>query len=177
MYWDKWSFGAKARIVLFQSLYTPLKYLPFPLGEFLRFALLKLFLKKLGRGGWVRDGCMISHPENIAIGDRVFINENVCLSGAGGIEIGNNVAIGHRSSIISDDHGFENKTALIVEQQRKLAKVTIQDDVYFGCNVVVLKGVTIGKGAVIGAHSLVTKDIPEYAIACGIPAQVIRYRT
>ncbi len=176
MYWDKWSFRTKCKIILFQSLYTPLKYFPFPIGECMRYLLLKLFMKKLGKGGWIRDGCSITYPENISIGDKVFINEGVFLEGSGGIEIGNSVAIGHRTSILSNDHGFERKDMLFMEQDKKLAKVTIEDDVYFGCNVVVLKGVKIHKGAVIGAHSLVSKDIPEYAVVCGIPARIIRYR-
>ena len=176
MYWDNWSSGKKMRIILFQMLYTPLKYFPFPFGEFLRFGLLKLFMKKIDRGGWIRDGCSITYPENISIGKKVFINEQCCLSGNGGIEIGNNVAIGHRTSILSDDHNFEKKNVLIVEQGIRSAKVTIGDDVYLGCGVAVLKGVTIGKGAVVGAHSVVTQDIPEYAIACGTPARVVRYR-
>lgn len=55
-------------------------------------------------------------------------------------------------------------------------QITIKNDVWIGCNAVILKGVTIGNGAVIGAGAIVTKDIPDFAIAVGVPAKVIKYR-
>lgn len=63
------------------------------------------------------------------------------------------------------------------ENYRKMRKlITIKNDVWIGCNAVILKGVTIGNGAVIGAGAVVTKDIPDFAIAVGVPAKVIKYR-
>lgn len=175
MYWDRWPLNCKLRIGIFQTIYTPFKYLPFPFGEFFRFLILKLFLKRYG-SGWIRDGCTISYPENISIGQRVFINEFVYLNGAGGIEIGNNVAVGARAAIISDEHEFIRKDVLIVEQPKRPEKIIIEDDVYLGYGAVILKGVRIKKGVVIGANAVVTRDIPEYAIAVGAPAKVVGYR-
>ena len=59
----------------------------------------------------------------------------------------------------------------------KSAPIIIKDKAWLGFNVIIMKGVTIGEGAVIGAGSVVTKDIPDYAIACGNPAKVVKYTT
>lgn len=128
------------------------------------------------RTKWIRDGCTISYPENISIGEGTCVNEFVYLNGAGGIDIGSNVAIGHRVSIVSDEHGFERRDIPILEQDKKPQGISIGDDVYIGCGAVILKGVKVGKGSVIGANAVIAKDIPEYAIVVGIPGRVIDYR-
>lgn len=124
---------------------------------------------------WIRPGITIWWPENIVIGSS-SLNEDIHLNGVGGISIGERVLIGHRCTFFSDEHVFENPDELIWFQGRNPAPIIVEDDVYFGCNVVVLSGVTIGRGAVIGAGSVVTKDIPANAIVGGIPARIIRYR-
>ena len=71
-----------------------------------------------------------------------------------------------------------NKEALIVEQEwdSEKAGIIVGDDVWIGANATILPGVKIGKGAVIGAGSVVTKDVKEYAIVAGVPAKHVRYR-
>ena len=96
--------------------------------------------------------------------------------GMGGISIGENVRIGARVSFVSANHVFKEKDILIKDQGMTEKGIIIEEDVWFGTGVIVLDGVTIHKGAVVGAGAVVTKDIPEYAIAVGIPAKVIKYR-
>lgn len=94
----------------------------------------------------------------------------------GEIEFGNDVLVGPNVIIWSRDHGIK-RGELIRLQPHIRAKIIIEDDVWLGARTVILKGVTINRGAVIGAGSVVTTDIPEYAIAVGVPAKIIKYRT
>ena len=162
------------RVALFQILWGFVKYIPSPVGEPLRFLILKVFMKKISTL-WIRSGVTIWWPENVMIG-KSSLNEDVHINGYGGVTIGDRVLIGHRCTFFSDEHLFDDPDKLIWYQGRKASQITIEDDVYFGCNVVVLAGVKIGKGAVIGAGSIVNIDIPSMAIAAGSPVKVIRYR-
>jgi acetyltransferase-like isoleucine patch superfamily enzyme len=161
---------------VFLTLWGIVKYLPMPFGNIFRYGVLKLFLKRIGKRSWVRDGVTFWYPKNISIGDHTSINEFVYLNGAGGIDIGDYVMIAHNTSLISEDHGFEDTSTVIRKQASIRAKITIGSDVWIGAGVHILKGITIGEGAIIGANAVVTKDIPPYAIAVGNPARVLRYR-
>jgi acetyltransferase-like isoleucine patch superfamily enzyme len=162
------------RAGLFQTVWGIVKYIPSPIGDLFRFSVLKLTMKKISTI-WIRPGVTIWWPERISIGTS-SLNEDIHLNGFGGITIADHVLIGHRCTFFSDEHNFENPNELIWYQGRSPAPIVVEDDVYFGCNVVVLAGVTIGHGAVVGAGSVVTKDVPPLAIVGGIPAHVIRYR-
>jgi acetyltransferase-like isoleucine patch superfamily enzyme len=124
---------------------------------------------------WIRPGVTIWWPERISVGIS-SLNEDIHLNGFGDITIGDRVLVGHRCTLFSDEHVFEDPDKLIWFQGRKAAAICIEDDVYLGCNAVVLAGVTIRRGAVIGAGSVVTKDVPAFAIVAGSPARVIGYR-
>jgi acetyltransferase-like isoleucine patch superfamily enzyme len=78
--------------------------------------------------------------------------------------------------VISGSHIFDNPDVPVRFQGTAYGNVSIGEDCWLGTNVVVLPGVTIGKGAVVGAGAVVTKDVPEYAIALGIPAKVVGHR-
>lgn len=115
----------------------------------------------------------------IHIGDNVYIRRFVTLGADSGIFIGNNVIISDFVSLISADHEYSDHNKLIRTQGIKIEKkpIVIEDDVWIGEKVTILKMVKIGKGAIIGAGAVVTKDVPAYAIAAGNPAKVIKYRT
>jgi len=128
--------------------------------------------------------CIILHNTRISsgyegyvsIGDGSNINGNCLLSGSGGLNIGKNVLIGGYTSITAVNHIYESKDKPIKDQGLSCKGISIEEDVWLGTGVRVLDGVTISKGAVIGAGSVVTKDIPRYAVAAGVPAKVIKYR-
>ena len=84
--------------------------------------------------------------------------------------------IGYGVKILSVNHRFSDKGKSILEQGYDTAPVEIGEDVWIGANTVILKGVKIGKGSIIGACSLVNKDIPPFSIAYGTPAKVERKR-
>ena len=85
--------------------------------------------------------------------------------------------IGPRCIIYTRNHAFERTDIPMFRQGMSETKpVVINDDVWIGARVTILPGVTVGKGAIIGAGSVVTKNIPEYAIVGGISAKVIKFR-
>lgn len=106
---------------------------------------------------------------------EIVIGNNCGFSGVSivssiGVKIGNNVMCG-ANVMIGDRNDHEDKYP-----QFKPEKIEIKDNVWIGMNCVVMKGVTIGENSIIGANSLVTKDIPANCIAAGIPCKVIKYR-
>lgn len=112
----------------------------------------------------------------ILIHESVFITENVVLYGHGDIEIGRYSGLGSGAKIFSGEHIFEDPSVPIMSQGGRGNKVTIGSDVHVYASAVVLSGVTIGDGAIIGAGAVVTKDIPSYSIAVGVPAKIIGKR-
>ncbi|OUL29899.1 acyltransferase [Nostoc sp. T09] len=112
----------------------------------------------------------------IYIGAHTYINRNTFLDAILSLTIGNHCAIGPGCYITDHDHGLD--LTLPPLKQPMIAKPTrIGDRVWIGANVTILKGVTIGNDTVVGAGSVVTKDLPEKAIAAGVPARVIKYRS
>ncbi len=116
----------------------------------------------------------------LRIGKNVEINDYVHIAAVHKVEIGNDVLIASKVFITDHNHGIydgENQShPMEPPRDRKLlAKpVHIEDNVWIGEYVTVLAGVTIGKGSIIGALSVVTNDVPPYTIAVGIPAKVIK---
>lgn len=158
------------------TIYGLVKYMPPPIGDFFRYIILSFFLKKIGFWTSIKDGVIIYFPERVEIGKNVTINEYVYINGYGNIKIKDNVRIGHRTSIISEDHNFSSKDIPIFKQEKIGKSVLIEDDVWIGCDVKILKGVTIGHGVVIGAGSVITKDIPSYSVVVGNPGKIIKSR-
>jgi acetyltransferase-like isoleucine patch superfamily enzyme len=119
-------------------------------------------------------GETLSHPK-IYIGAHTYINRHTFLDATLSLSIGMHCGIGPNCYITDHDHGLD--LAFSPLQQPMISSPTkIGDRVWIGANVTILKGVTIGNDAVVGAGSVVTKDIPEKAIAVGNPAKVIKYR-
>ncbi|MFH1038194.1 MAG: DapH/DapD/GlmU-related protein [PVC group bacterium] len=112
----------------------------------------------------------------VAIGDRVNIGSGSFIYGCGDIRIGDNTLIANQVEIISGTHTFEDTTRPMRFQDRSPSRIVIGEDVWIGTHAVILGGVTIGKGAVIGAGAVVHRDIREYAVAVGVPARDVRSR-
>ena len=115
---------------------------------------------------------------SIIIGDDTHIQASCHLKGfLGSLIIGRNVQIAPHCGFSPYEHHFGDLSVPIKSQGiRSAGDIVIEDDVWVGFGVQVLEGVRIGKGAVVGAGAVVTKDIPPYAIAVGVPAQVMRLR-
>ena len=138
-------------------------------------ALLKKLLPDMGDGVTVLAPFYTDYGYNITIGDGTYINHGAYLMDCAKITIGKNCFIGPNCGMYTASH------PLLASERNKgfeIAKpITIGDNVWFGGNVVVLPGVTIGHDTVIGAGSVVTKDIPSGVVAVGSPCHVLRQIT
>ena len=119
---------------------------------------------------------LITYGGDINIGNRCSINPYTVLYGQGNLTIGNDVRIAAHCVIIPSNHNFKDINKPIVEQGLTNKGIIIQDDVWIGCGVRVLDGVTIAKGCIIGAGSVVTRSTTPYGIYVGIPAKRIKNR-
>lgn len=112
----------------------------------------------------------------VEIGDRTFVNADVWFNGPGHIKIGQDCLLAPRVSLIAVNHIFSDPNRPINLQGHTAKGITVEDDCWLGYGVTVVDGVTIGKSSVIGAGAVVTKDIPPYSIAVGVPAKVVGKR-
>lgn len=128
---------------------------------------------ELGRKSLIEDFSII----NNGVGD-VFIGEETIVGVSniiiGPVEIGNNVMLAQHIVISGLNHGYEDPIIPPSKQPVVTKKIVICDDVWIGANSVITAGVTVGKHAVIGGGSVVTKDVPEYTVVVGNPAKIVK---
>lgn len=133
----------------------------------------------IGAKVWIEKGVIIiTEADNccIEIGENTFVGPYTYMVGVGNITIGKHCLIAAHCDIAAVDHIFSDPTELIRKQGVTRQGIVIEDNCWLGCGVKVLDGVTIGEGSVIGAGAVVTKNIPPYSVAVGVPAKVIRNR-
>jgi acetyltransferase-like isoleucine patch superfamily enzyme len=126
---------------------------------------------RIGRGCLLQDAIYIraGTEGRIVIGDRAALNSFCRIFGHGRVEIGEDTQLGPGSLITTTDHDYRE------ELETSFKSVVIGKGVWIGANVTVLPGIEIGDYAVIGAGSVVTKNIPPRAVAVGVPARVIKW--
>ena len=195
------SYMLKAGIssLLFDPWKLVILNMPGPLGYKLRQIYFSRVLKELGFNSLIDVGVQVTGPQNVSIGDytwidsyvrlesvmgdisignRVHVGSGAVLSGFGGLEIGDYVGIGSGAKIYSQSEtpvlGKRLGGPMIPEEEKgfKCEPIVIQKEVMVGAGAVILPGVTLGEGAVVGANSLVTKNVPHYTIVMGVPARI-----
>ncbi|MCA6485843.1 MAG: acyltransferase [Chitinophagaceae bacterium] len=114
--------------------------------------------------------------EGLRVGDHSNIGPYCYIGCSGFISIGNNVMISPRVSIYAENHVFDSPDATIKSQGVKRESVVIEDDCWIAANSILLAGVTIGKGSVVAAGSVVTQDVPPFSVVAGVPARIIKNR-
>lgn len=120
---------------------------------------------------------ILSWGGDITIGDNFCLSAFSTLYGQGGVTIGNNVMIAGQCTIIPANHTFERTDIPMLKQPQTKKGIVIEDDVWIGTGVRVLDGVTIRKGCVIGAGTVLTKSTEPYSVYVGIPGKKIKERT
>lgn len=194
------NFLLKIAYELSQWLSYPLIWMPGVVGVNLRKFVYKRVFFKCGYSLDISKGCYISDYKNIILGNNINIginaqiyagkdskiligdnlkaNSNIMINAdcGGYIEIGDNVLIGPNVVLRASNHIFIDKDIPIHQQGHEVGQIIINDDVWLGSNVVVLPNVEIGKGSVVGAGAVVTKNVDEYSIVGGVPAIAIGFR-
>lgn len=143
-----------------------------------RFSMLKRLGANFTGDGYtiIQSNVQMYNVDKLSIGEGTTINDNSYLECSGGIEIGNDVLIGHGVSILSNSHNFDETGVPINMQGESFGKIVIGNNVWIGAKATILKGVTIGDNAIIGAHALVNKDVKKNEIVGGVPIRTIRMR-
>lgn len=133
--------------------------------------LLRCFGAKIGRGVIIRPSAKITYPWKLEIGDYAWVGDHVDLYTLGKITIGANAVVSQRSYLCTGSHDYQTKTFDIYERP-----IVIEDEAWVATDVFIAPGVTIGRGAVIGARSTVLNDMPAGMICVGYPAKPIKER-
>ena len=128
----------------------------------------RLLGMRIGKGSELAMGIYLQMPSRVTIGRDTYINRGVWLDGRGIVKIGNSVTISPRVTISSAGHDAQSTTF-----EYASAPISIGDYAWVGINATILKGVTIGEGAVVAAGAVVTKDVEPYTIVAGVPARKI----
>ena len=125
----------------------------------------------IGRDSWVFMDCTFDAKEGFTMGDNCVINCKCRLDSRGNITIGKHVSISQEVSILTADHNVES-----AQFEGNTRQVVIEDYVFIGTRAMILPGCTLGKGAIIAAGAIVTKDVAPFTVVAGIPAKVIKSR-
>ncbi len=139
--------------------------------QILRLTWFRLILGKAGSRVQLCRNVRIKGIKGIRVGANSFINEGVMLDGRLGIDIGENVDIGEFVKIWTVEHDPND-----CNHECRGGKVIIEDHVWIAPWVIIMPGLTIGRGAVVAGGAIVTKDVPSKAIVAGVPAKVIGWR-
>ena len=141
-----------------------------PIHCFRKFCL-KITGTKIGKKTVINMNQYFMSAYKLKIGNYSHINQGCFIDARAGIEIGSNVSISHYVRLVTGSHDMNDPMF-----EGRFKSIKINDYVWIGINSIILQGVVIGKGAVICAGAVVTKDVPDNAIMAGVPAKIIGYR-
>jgi len=148
------------RCVFFQN--------PCPWGSSFRSAFLRAFGAKIGKGVCLGSNVTISFPWRLAVGDHVWIGDDVGILSLAPVTIESNVCVARRSFLCTASHDFRRE-----DFKTKIAPILIQTGSWIAIGSLIMPGVTIGSGAVVSAGSVVLKDVPANCLVRGNPATVV----
>lgn len=132
----------------------------------------------IGRGVMIRPSSYYGKDlgKGLIIGNNSSIGPHGYVGCSGKITIGNNVMFGPKCSLFAENHIFSDTTSTIKSQGVNQKGIKIEDDCWIGSNVIILDGVTIGEGSIIGAGTIITKDIPKKSIVIDSRNKVVKIR-
>jgi maltose O-acetyltransferase len=159
----------------FIARHLPGSGLPYSFGsQKIRGFLCRRIFKKAGRNINIEHGAFFASGRDIEIGDNSGLGLNTRVTGP--LKIGNDVMMGPDVMIFTQNHETGRLDIPMRLQTAPKKPVVIEDDVWIAARVIILPGITIHKGAIVGAGAVVTKDVPGYAVVGGNPAKIIKYR-
>jgi acetyltransferase-like isoleucine patch superfamily enzyme len=131
----------------------------------------------IGSGVFVgRHGSLTTKDGDLVLEDGVNVGISCAIFSGSSVRIGRNTLIAGYTYVIGGGHAFDRVDQAVVDQPRPSHGIAIGPDGWIGTGVAILDGVTVGRGVIIGAHAVVTRDLPDFAVAAGVPAQVVRQR-
>ncbi len=158
-----WRMFDKTPASMIQSLAIPVRRL-----------LARKIFRHCGEGVIFHHNVLFSRGANISVGDHSLINRYVMLDDRADISIGSFVMVAAGVTIETHTHPFDDFTVPIAYGGRRELAVTVGDNSVLGYNAVLMAGVNVGYRCIIGANSVVTKDVPDYTVSGGVPAQPIK---
>ncbi|RKD25322.1 maltose O-acetyltransferase [Caminicella sporogenes DSM 14501] len=156
--------------------HLPASQSPYSFGaKKIRYVLCKKVFNKTGKNVNIEHGVFFGRGFDIEIGENSGLGINCRVSGP--LKIGKNVMMGPEVMIYTSNHKIDDvNIPMIFQGDTPKELVEIEDDVWIGARAIILPGVKIGKGSVIAAGAVVTKDVPPYAVVGGNPAKIIKFR-
>jgi acetyltransferase-like isoleucine patch superfamily enzyme len=130
---------------------------------------------EIGRGTFLEAGVTLHSADGrIRLGQRVYLSRGVTVGAVGLVEVGDFALVAPGCYITDADHRFDDPSLPVPDQgMTSKGPTVLEDNVWLGANVVVTGGVRIGRRSVVAANSVVTKDVPAFSIAAGVPARVL----
>ncbi|MDF2522781.1 MAG: acyltransferase [Clostridiales bacterium] len=162
----------KLRIVLFEHF----RMTQGKIGLAIRYIFLKTIAKSCGDNVSIHPNVYLFSMQNLSVGTNVSIHPMCYIDAAGSIVIGNDVSIAHGVTIMSSSHQYDNVDVPIKDQQIELKLTCISDNVWIGAKATILYGRNVGGGSIIAANCVVTQDVPDGVIVCGVPARILKKR-
>lgn len=170
-------YGRNRKDLVAWLIYTHfISKIPYGAGKRMRKMVTNRLFEEIGAGTSISTGVRLLCPQKICVGKHVGITRDVTLDGRGGLKIGDDTMIGFESVILTSTHNSNKKDIPIRKQGMFSTPVKIGKNVWLGTRTIVLPGVTIGDGAIIGANSVVSKDVLPNTIVGGVPAKFIKNR-
>jgi maltose O-acetyltransferase len=164
-------------LLLYYAVGAALPPLAFPGGRAfnaLRCFLVRQMLPRFGRDNRLGRGVYLGDGRDVEIGSHCHVNDgcrlvNVC--------IGDYVLVGPEVAFLSQAHRIDSATApMAVQGKIRFPPTIVEGDVWIGLRAIIMPGRRIGRGAIVGAGAVVTRDVPAYAVVAGVPARIVRYR-
>jgi acetyltransferase-like isoleucine patch superfamily enzyme len=126
---------------------------------------------------WLSQGSyVVTGQSEVLIGPMTYVGHRCLIYGHAGVQVGRDVLLANDVQLICGNHTFTRRDVPIRAQPTAGKPIMIGDDVWLGASAIVLGGVTVGQGSVVGAGSLVTRSLPPYSIAYGVPAEIVGVR-
>lgn len=139
-----------------------------PMSDEYNSVLKEIFGDNIGEGSYIAPPLNCAAINRLKIGKNVFINSNLLAMARGDITIEDDVQIAGNVSLLSNNHDPYERMILPCKP------ILIKNGAWIGANVVILPGVSVGKHSIVGAGSVVTKDVPDYAVVVGNPSRVLK---